>query len=79
MPSLLDCTRQSDASFRGNLKMPMIKKADRLIGAKQIRAIETVLNYLWADEKANYESCPASARQKHVFAALLQLDNWLDK
>jgi hypothetical protein len=59
--------------------MSMIKKTDRLIGAKQIRAIETVLNYLWADEKANYERSPASARQKHVFAALLELDNWLDK
>lgn len=37
-----------------------------------------VVDYLYEDEKAHYESCAPDERSEHVFTALKRLREWLD-
>lgn len=43
-----------------------------------VAAIRQILDYLWADEAANYlETSPLEGRESHIFNAMLLVDRWL--
>lgn len=46
---------------------------------KLIKAVEQVIDYLYADEQKNYEECEPNSqwRRKHIFKSIKILDKWL--
>jgi len=41
-------------------------------------AMESLVEYLWHDERRHYEETAPAYRERHIFASLVTLRNWLD-